>query len=337
LALNAATGGQDVNTTGTEPIIPSAAGTLAAGTTGVAFTALEANWSDIVTNLVIKNLIANLRKEAVFAQAGNAALKATHVPGTNQFVYTAFGDLPAAVDLLEGVPPVSVKPTFANFAFGGKQKGNVVAITDLAAVFSPFDLYTQASEKLAWNAVEAIEDSILAAINAGADALTLSATGFAAGIIETVTQMKRREVPMFGDRTYHAFAAPETLAKIMSETGELGWTDAAKYASPDAIMNGEMGRFRGIRFMETTRLDGSTDKVIVFGPEAWAQGDYQTIRPYRVTGADHADPLEQRALFGWKGMWGHKVVELDADLAGAPADNKKLVKVYTATLVPTAP
>jgi N4-gp56 family major capsid protein len=334
LALNGATGGQDAATTGTEPIIPSAAGTLSAGTTGVAFTALDASWSKIVTNLVIKNLIQNLRKDAVFAQAGNAALRATHIPGTNQFVYTAFGDLGPAVDLLEGVPPQSVKMSFANFAFGGKQKGNVVAITDLAAIFSPFDLYSQASEKLAWNAVEAIEDSILAAITADADALTLTATGFAPGVIEIVTQMKRREVPMFSDGTYHAFAAPETLAKIMSETGELGWTDAMKYADPSAILNGEMGKFRGIRFMETTRLDGATDKVIVFGPEAWAQGDYQTIRPYRVTGPDHADPLEQRALFGWKGMWGHKVVEMEAAVAGAPTDNTKLVKVYTA--VPTA-
>jgi N4-gp56 family major capsid protein len=337
MALGPNTGGQDVNTTGTEPIIPSAAGTQAAGTAGVAFTALDASWSKIVTNLVIKNLIQNLRKDAIFAQPAHQALRATHVPGTNTFVYTAFGELPAAVDLLEGVPPVTVKPTFANFSFSGKQKGNVVAITDLAALFSPFDLYSNASEKLAWNAVEAIEASILAAINADADALTLTNTGFAKGIIEMVTQMKRREVPTFSDGTYHVFAAPETIAKVMAETGELGWTDTAKYADPQAIMNGEMGRFRGARFIETTRLDGATDKVIIHGPEAWAQGDYQTIRPYRVTGPDHADPLEQRALFGWKGMWGHKVVELESALTGAPATNTKLVKVYTATLVPVAP
>jgi N4-gp56 family major capsid protein len=330
-------GGIDTPASGNEPISVGNAGTWAAGTPGVAFTALDAQWSDVVTNLVIKTIIQNLRKDAIFGQPAHSALRAQHVPGTNQFVYTAFGDLPPAVDLLEGVPPVAVKSTFTNFAFSGKQKGNITAITDLAAIFSPFDLYSQASEKLAWNAVEAIEDSILAAINAGADALTAPAAGFAAGIIDIVTQMKRREVPTFSDNSYHAFAAPETVAKVMSETGELGWTDAAKYADPSAIMNGEMGKFRGIRFLETTRLDGATDEIIVFGPEAWAQGDYQTIRPYRVTGPDHADPLEQRALFGWKGMWGHKVVKFDEAVVGAPAQNQNLVKVARATLAPATP
>jgi N4-gp56 family major capsid protein len=335
LALSGNTGGQDVSTTGTTPIIPGES--YAAGTQGTVFTNIDAEWSQIVTNLVIKNLMQNLRKDAVFAQPMHQALRASHVPGTLQFVYTVFGDLGPAVDLLEGVPPQTVKGTLANFAFKGTQKGNVVAITDLAAIFSPFDLYSQASEKLAWNSVEAIEDSILAALK-GADPLAITpAAGFATGIIDVVTQMKRREVPMFSDGTYHAFAAPETIAKIMSETGELGWTDAAKYASPDAILNGEMGRFRGIRFVETTRLDGTTDEIIVHGPEAWAQGDYQTIRPYRVTGPDHADPLEQRALFGWKGMWGHKVVKFEEDVAGAPASNPRLVRVARATLTPVAP
>jgi N4-gp56 family major capsid protein len=330
-------GGIDTPASGNEPISIGNAGTIAAGTSGTVFTALEAQWSEVVTNLVIKNLMQNLRKDAVFAQPAHQGLKATHVPGTLQFVYTVFGDLPKAVDLLEGVPPVAVKNQLANFAFKGTQKGNVVAITDLATIFSPFDLYSQASEKLAWNAVEAIEDSILAAIDsADALALTLTATGFAAGIIEARTQMKRREIPMFADNSYHAFAAPETVAKIMAETGELGWTDAAKYADPQAIMNGEMGKFRGVRFIETTRLDGDTDEIILHGPEAWAQGDYQTIRPYRVTGPDHADPLEQRALFGWKGMWGHKIVRFDEDVVGAPADNKRLVRVAKATLLPAA-
>jgi N4-gp56 family major capsid protein len=332
----AVTGGAiDTTTSGNVPI--PTGDSWAAGTVGTKFTAIDDAWSEIVQNLVIKNLMQNLRKDAVFAQPAHAALRASHVPGTKQFVYTVFGDLGPAQDLLEGVPPQTKKSEFSNFAFTGSQKGNVVAITDLAAIFSPFDLYSQASEKLAWNSVEAIEDSILAALK-GADplALTLTATGFAPGIIETVTQMKRREVPTFSDGSYHAFAAPETVAKVMAETGELGWTDAAKYADPGAIMNGEMGKFRGIRFIETTRLDGTTDEIIVFGPEAWAQGDYQTIRPYRVTGADHADPLEQRALFGWKGMWGHKVVKFVDDVDGAPATNPKLVRVARTLLVPAA-
>lgn len=332
MALTVATGGQDLPTTGKTPIPTGAGLTAQAGIgSGPGFT-LDARWSNIVTNLVLKGLVKNLRKDAVFGQPGNAGLNAVHVPGTNLFVYTAFGDLPAAVDLLEGIPPQTISMTFTNDSFAGSQKGQVVSISDLATIFSPFDLYSQASEKLAWNAVEAIEASILAAIVANNLAITGLGAGFAQSCIDLVTKMKRAEIPQFSDGTYHVFAAPETIAKVMAQTGELGWTDAAKYASPDAILNGEMGKFRGLRFLETTRLTGATDVVYAFGPEAWAQGDYQTIRPYRVTGPDHADPLDQAALFGWKGMWGHKALKMAAAVDGAPASNTFLQKVVSATL-----
>ena len=328
----------------TEPIWPSNAGTLGAGAPGVVFTdaaraatyGLNADFAKIVTALVVRNTIENLRDEAVFAQEGNMYLKASHVPGTNQFVYTGFADLGDAVELLEGVPPDTEKMLFDTFAFGGKQVGKTTAITDLAEIFSPFDLYAKASEKLAWNAIEYIEDTLAALIN-GAPTLTISATGFAAGIIEAVTDLKRRDVPRFPDRSYHAFVTPETASKIMAETGELGWTDTNKYANTSAILNGEIGKFRGVRFMETNRLnDGSVDEIAIFGPEAYVAGDFQTLEAYRVgRGNDHADPLSQRAIMGWKGMWGFTRVAFDGTPAMGPATNAEGVRLFTATLVPT--
>jgi len=331
VALTAATGGQDVSTVGTSPIPPGNA--LVAGTQGAVFTALSAQWNSIVTNLVIKNVIENLRKAVVFSQPGNRALQATHVPGTNTFVYTAFGDLPPAVSLLEGVPPQTVLMTWANDSFQGAQKGQVVAITDLAEVFSPFDLWTQAADKIAFNATDAMEVDILAALQANNIALTVG-TGYTKGIISLATQMRRAEIPRFEDGTYHAFLAPETGALIMQETGELGWTDVNKYADPSRILNGEIGMYRGIRFMQTTRMPASPADVIAFGPEAWAMGDFQTIRPYRVTGADHADPLDQRGTFGWKGMWGVKALKMNAAVDYAPATNTFLQRVAKATIAP---
>jgi len=332
VALNAATGGQDVSTVGTSPIPPGNA--VVAGTQGAAFTALGAQWNSIVTNLVIKNVIENLRKKAVFAQPGNRALNATHIPGTNAFVYTAFGDLPPAVSLLEGVPPQTVLMTWSNDTFQGAQKGQVVAITDLAEIFSPFDLWSQAADKIAWNATEAMEVDILAALNANNLALTLGTGGYTKTLVNLVTQMKRAEIPRFEDGTYHAFIAPETSQLLQTETGELGWTDVSKYADPSAIMRGEVGMYRGVRFIETTRMTGGSADVIAFGPEAWAQGDFQTIRPYRVTGADHADPLDQRGTFGWKGMWGVKALKMAAAIDYAPASNTFLQRVAKGTLAP---
>jgi N4-gp56 family major capsid protein len=336
-------GGLVQTTAGNEPIIVSNAGTLGAGVPGVAFTdaarvaayGLNADFAKVVTALVVRNTLDTLRNDAVFAQEGNMYLRASHVPGTNQFVYTGFADLTAAVELLEGVPPETEKMLFDTFAFGGKQVGKTTAITDLAEIFSPFDLYAKASEKLAWNAVDYIETTLAALINT-APVLTIAATGFAQGVVELRTQLKRRLVPTFPDGTYHAFITPELSAKIMTQVGELGWTDTAKYAEPQALLNGEIGRFRGIRFMETNRLNsGATNELVAFGPEAYVAGDFQTIEAYRVgRGGDHADPLAQRAIMGWKGMTGYTLVAFDGSPAMGPAANTQGYRAYRATLAP---
>ena len=237
---------------------------------------------------------------------------------------------------------------FDTFSFTGKQMGKTTAITDLAEIFSPFDLYAKASEKLAWNAIDYIEKTLGTLIQT-APALTPTAlpapavTGYARGIVDAVTQMKRRNVPMYPDNTYHGFAAPETLARIMTETGELGWTDTKKYATPSDILNGEMGLFRGVRFMESNRIGVVpvvVDKIILTGPDAFVAGDFQTIQAYRVgRGGDHADPLAQRAIMGWKGMMGYTMVGFDGAPVGyemGPASNKEGFRAYSYTLTAAA-
>jgi hypothetical protein len=330
-------GGLVQTTAGNEPLIVSNAGTLGAGVPGVAFSGgqLNADFAKIVTALVVRNTLDTLRNEAIFAQEGNMFLTARHVPGTNAFVYTGFADLTAAVELLEGVPPETEKMLFDTFTFTGKQVGKTTAITDLAEIFSPFDLYAKASEKLAWNAVDYVETTLATLVNT-APALTIAATGFAQGIVEAVTQLKRRNVPKFPDGTYHAFITPETAAKVMTQVGELGWTDTAKYADTQALLNGEIGKFRGVRFLETNRLNaGTPDKIVLFGPEAYVAGDWQSIEAYRVgRGGDHADPLAQRAIMGWKGMMGYTLVAFDGTPAMGPAANIQGYRAYAATIVP---
>jgi N4-gp56 family major capsid protein len=323
---------------GTQPIIVSNEGTLGAGVPGAAFATgggLNADFAKIVTALVVRNTIETLRDKAVFAQAGNQPLMATHVVGTNQFVYTGFADLTDAVELLEGVPPETEKMLFDTFSFTGKQVGKTTAITDLAEIFSPFDLYAKASEKLAWNAVNYVEKT-LGALIASVPAIpgAALATGAAQGVIDLVTRAKRIDVPQFSDGTYHAFVSPETASIIMAQTGELGWTDAKKYQNPSDLMNGEIGTFRGVRFIETNRIAATPSVVYLFGPESYVCGDWQTVSAYRVArGGDHADPLAQRAIMGWKAMMGFSLVAFDGTPVMGPVNNLGAAKAFKGTLV----
>ena len=326
LAPHANAGGQD-SATGTEPIIPSAAGTVALGTAGVAYAGTpNADFANILTALVVRNVVEVLRDKTTFLQEG-AFMRAQSVPGTNVMRYTAFADLGPADTLLEGVPPVTEKLAWDIFEFTATQKGKVVAITDLADLFSPFDMYRVASEKIAWNAVDTAEKDIVTLVQGAGVGIpvTTVASQPAQNIVATTVALKKADVPTFPDGTYHAVISPADAALIMTQTGELGWTDASKYAQARELLNGELGTFRGIRFVESNRV--ADHKTVVFGPNFFVWGDYQTVQAYRVApGGDHADPLAQRGLVGWKGMWGLKLVAFDGTPVMGPATNPGAVR-----------
>ena len=324
LAPHANTGGQDA---AGSLATPPGGTTTALGTVGTVYAGTpNADFANIVTALVVRNIVDNLRDKSVILQQG-AFLRASSVPGTNQLRYTAFADLGPAESLLEGVPPQTEQLAWDIQEFTGTQKGKLVAITDLAEQFSPFELYRIAAEKIAWNAIDTAEkDAMALAQGANVGVVVTPVAGSRANsIIAATVALKKANVPMFPDGTYHALISPADAALVMGETGELGWTDTMKYANGKAILNGELGTFRGVRFIESNRV--ADHKTIVHGPDFIIWGDYQTIRAYRVApGGDHADPLAQRGLVGWKGMWGLKLNEFDGTPAMGPASNPKAAR-----------
>jgi len=318
-------GGQD-SATGVQPIPPDNAGTTALDTAGVVYDGTpNAAFSSIVTALVSRNLIDVLRTKPVVLQS-EAYIRAKHVSGTNNFVYTFFADLGAADDLLEGVPPVTVPLAWDTMTFVGSQKGKLVAVTDLAELFSPYELYAQAAEKLAWNAIDTAEIQAVALLTGANKGVVVDFVGppasatVEARIITTVVTLKKAEVPPYPDGTYRGYVSPADAAAIMSSVAANSWYDTNKYTDATPILNGEIGTFRGVRFMESNRIpDG---KSIIAGPGFMAWGDYQTIQAYRVgPGGNHADPLAQRGLIGWKGMWGMTLIGFDGTPAAGPATN----------------
>jgi N4-gp56 family major capsid protein len=325
LAPHANTGGQDAAGT---LATPPGGTTTALGTVGVAYAGTPnatagTNFGAIVTALVIKNVVENLRDKAIVMQEGHF-IRASSVPGTNQLRYTAFADIGPAETLLEGVPPQTEGLQWDTQEFTGSQKGKIVAITDLAEQFSPFELYRIAAEKIAWNAIDTAEKDAVALVQgANAGVPVVGVTGNAAqSVVAAVVALKLADVPTFPDGMYHALINPSEAAALMNQTGETGWTDTVKYANAKALLTGELGQLRGVRFIESNRVSGS--KTVIFGPDAFVWGDYQTIRAYRVApGGDHADPLAQRGLVGWKGMWGLKINEFTGTPAMGPATNIK--------------
>jgi N4-gp56 family major capsid protein len=87
------------------------------------------------------------------------------------------------------------------------------------------------------------------------------------------------------------------------------WIDAHKYAQPENLYNGEIGKIGGVRFVETSEAkiyEGGVFGCLIFGDGAYGVteitgGGLQTIIKQKGS-AGTADPLDQRSSIGWKAM-----------------------------------
>jgi len=302
-------------------------------------TIADVNFNQTVTALVRRQIDDNLRNRAVYLQAGEPIIGKI-IPGTNLIRFIAYSDLSVTTNLnvvtpgttpwlVEGTPPTEEEFTIDYEEYGASQAGRVLAISDVALAESPHDLMAVAAERVGVNAALTTDLWTGNILHAGAAAgrvlysgaatsrVTVAATHnlTAANVRRAVSVLKKNNVPMFGDGMYRAFIDPFISHDLSAEVAAGGWLDVARYASPASILNGEIGRFAGVRFIETNvatlfanaGVGGTVDvySTFFFGPGAFAFGDLQTIRAY-VNGltADKADPLAQKAQVGWKGMFG---------------------------------
>jgi N4-gp56 family major capsid protein len=124
-------------------------------------------------------------------------------------------------------------------------------------------------------------------------------------IKRAVAIMKKFNAPKInGD--YVAIIHPFVAYDLMSDEA---WIDAHKYATPENIYEGEIGKIAGVRFVESS--EAKVYEGGVFGTLLIANGAYGVTE---ITGgglktiikqlgsAGTADPLDQRSSIGWKAI-----------------------------------
>lgn len=129
-----------------------------------------------------------------------------------------------------------------------------------------------------------------------------------------VTMLKTANAPKIG-KDYVCILHPHCAYDL---TNDPKWEEAHKYASPEEIYDGEIGRIAGCRFVETSEAaiytgaeNDCPDGLAVYAPLFLADGAYgvtevtggglQTIIK-QLGSAGTADPLNQRSTVGWKAM-----------------------------------
>lgn len=268
---------------------------------------------------VQSKILEPLRAQLVYANKAWAEM-GSFKPGADIIKFGSIPDLSVATTpLTEGSPPTAVALSITVTSVTAQQFGNLVDITDLAKVKSPYDLAASASERLARNAAESIDqltrDEIAASgtffcAEIGSTLRSQIDSGdvvFASTLRQLRAKMFKSKVPLPADRYYRLIVSPDVGFDIRNDANTGGFIDVNKYTDPSPMLTGEIGRMEGFKIIEAVNAPTFASSVtvhasIAFGAlPGWGWGDLQMLRAYDVPpGGDHSDPLAQSHKMGWK-------------------------------------
>jgi hypothetical protein len=373
------------------------------------------NFNQTVVAMVNKRLEELLRaplphllpgnfREANFVKGTNNVMRFINIPDMSVVAGTVSAGTPPW--LTEGTAPTTEDLTIGYEEFSAAQAGRVIKLTDVAMMQSPFDLLSEAAERVARNAIATADKRVAEVLSAGAQVMyaggassraTIPSNSALTGALVklAVARLKAASVPTFSDGTYRAIVHPGSTYDLESDTAVGGWIDAQRYAGSQALFTGEVGRYAGVRFIESpnavsfaavngpalsnagnaaiaatdtittssahglvagnrikiTALTGGAGlsagstyyvvapvtsttfklsatlngaaiditsdssaftanvvndilNAVIFGPEAYAFGDWGSIQTYFTAPGGTSDPLHQLSQVGWKGFFG---------------------------------
>jgi N4-gp56 family major capsid protein len=284
--------------------------------------------SAAITFKVQTEVLKNLRASLVYADR-SLAQEGTFNAGFDTLTFVNSPDIAINVTpLVEGTKPTSRALTIGTVTVSTNQYGDLVSITDITKVKSPVEIVQIASERLSRQAAESIDQICRDVIAASGTPAYLGVGGSTtrAGLAATDllrstdlrklrAKMVKGKVPIPADGYYLLYVHPNVAYDLRTDTTTGGWVDVNKYALPETLLKGEVGRMDGFRIMEVVNAPTVSSTVTVYlsialgAIKAWGAGDLQTLSTYHVApGGDHNDPLAQEELLGWKVNFGIAVL-----------------------------
>jgi N4-gp56 family major capsid protein len=141
-----------------------------------------------------------------------------------------------------------------------------------------------------------------------------------------VARLRAANVRTFDGNAYAGIIHPYVAKDLREETGGAGWSDPVNYSDAERRWNGEIGKYEGVRFMESPRagvvVDGGTTnedvyQTLIFGQEGMAKayssgGGYTGGAQPTIVVSDKADNLNRFRAVGWKWLGGYGRFREDA-------------------------
>ena len=242
--------------------------------------------------------------------------------GGKKIEFRKFASLPKALNPLEeGVTPDGKKLSVTSIEAEVAQYGDYIVQSDVLELTSIDNTIVEATKILGRQAGLTLDTITRNVMQSGTNVYYApTAEGNVVGkrsdltntckltvdvVNRVVAILKKNNAPKInGD--YVAIIHPFVAYDLMSDER---WIDAHKYAQPEAIYNGEIGKVGGVRFIESS--EAKVYENGVFGSLFLADGAYGVTE---ITGgglttiikqkgsAGTADPLDQRSSIGWKAI-----------------------------------
>lgn len=241
----------------------------------------------------------------------------------------------ALTPLTEGVTPSGNKLDVSTIEATVKQYGDYIELSDFLLLTAIDNNLVEATKLLANQAELTLDTITREVINGGTNVLyapAIDASGTetektgrsqitadcklttklifkAVAVLKTMNAKPVSAIGAFGG-IIHPMVAYDLMADAKKQNV---WLDVYKYANPENILNGEIGKIGGVRFFETSEAkiweDEGESSVSVFSTLIIGENAYGTTK---ITGgglkniikqlgsAGTSDPLDQRATTGWK-------------------------------------
>ena len=259
-----------------------------------------------------KALLTRMLPELVFAKYGQKRPIPKNSGKTVNF--RRFTPLdPATTPLEEGVTPQGSKLNIDEVEATLEQLGDFVEITDVLDLVGIDPVAAETSELLGEQAGKTIDHRVRDVVCAGTNVQyagggnSATAKISAEEIKKAVRTLKKANAPTI-DGAYIGIIDPDISFDIQNDPL---WQDISKYSGGTKIMDGEIGKLGGVRFIETTETlvkSGNVHCAMIIGKDAYGVADIEgsankpkiIIKPFGSSGTE--DPLNQRQTQGWKAM-----------------------------------
>lgn len=245
-----------------------------------------------------------------------------------------FNSLPAVTTpLTEGKTPDGKDLDVTQIEAIIQQYGDYVMTTDMLQMTGIDPVVTEASELCGEQAALSVELALAEKLFSGTNVMfagsKTSRTALVAGDVITGNdvkkirrQLKKKNARKFKDGYFHAIIDPDMTYDL---TNDPAWQDVAKYATPDQMLKGEIGKMHGFRFMEATAfepVEGASElpvhRALFYGKDSYGAVDLENgggkpdiiVKQLGSAGTD--DPLNQRGSVGWKLPFTCEILQPDA-------------------------